>query len=305
MPSGHFCRNSLDRCTVSRKGVWFVSTMWGIHVTKWLGTLSLLLFLAPHNVGFFRISLFIPNGICSNIAQSTQKIKFFLVVSAILRSGLILENIRRMFLLSIWAAGTMYMNLDEKHSPNALENQTRLQYSAYTTRKSLIFIVLCSLFEQIPSGINRDILNSPIWCGAKNSNKLCTPSHLVTWIPITVLYTLFYRIYCISCKQCRPWSDTAFCGVWSGSAVCQWPVYRTLDINGLRATSHQFRFWSSSCFAVANLIYYILLHCIFFCSFFFQNSNSSLYFDGLINNPMFCFRDCFYICMCIGGTNIA
>ena len=113
MPSGHFCRNSLDRCTVSRKGVWFVSTVWGIHVTKWLGTLSLLLFLAPHNIGFFRISLFIPNGICSNIAQSTQKIKFFLVVSAILRSGLILENIRRMFLLSIWAAGTMYMNFDE------------------------------------------------------------------------------------------------------------------------------------------------------------------------------------------------
>ena len=30
-------------------------------------------------------------------------------VSAILRSGLILENIRRMFLLSVWVIGTMYM----------------------------------------------------------------------------------------------------------------------------------------------------------------------------------------------------
>ena len=37
-------------------------------------------------------------------------------VSALLRSGLILENIRRMFLLSIWVTGTMYMNFYEKHS---------------------------------------------------------------------------------------------------------------------------------------------------------------------------------------------
>ena len=81
-------------------------------------------------------------------------------VSAILRSGLILENIRRMFLLSIWATVTMYTNFDEKRSPNVLEYQTRLQNSAYTTRKSLILRVLCALFEQIPSDINRDILKS-------------------------------------------------------------------------------------------------------------------------------------------------
>ena len=41
----------------------------GIHVTKWLGALSLSLFLAPHQEGFFRISRFIPDGICSHIAQ--------------------------------------------------------------------------------------------------------------------------------------------------------------------------------------------------------------------------------------------
>ena len=35
-------------------------------------------------------------------------------VGAILQSGLILKNIRRVFLLSIWATGTMYMNFDEK-----------------------------------------------------------------------------------------------------------------------------------------------------------------------------------------------
>ena len=77
------------------------------------------------------------------------------------------------------------MNFDEKHYSNVLENQIRLQNSAYTTRKSLIFRVLCALFEQIPSGINQDILKNPTLCEAKNSNKLCAPSHLVTWIPHT------------------------------------------------------------------------------------------------------------------------
>ena len=69
-------------------------------------------------------------------------------VSAILRSGLILEVIRRLFLLSVWVTGTMYMDFDEKHSPNVLENQTRLQNSTDTTRKSLIFRELCALFEK-------------------------------------------------------------------------------------------------------------------------------------------------------------
>ena len=40
----------------------------GIHMTKWQSAQSLLLFLAQHQVGFFRISRFIPDGICSNKA---------------------------------------------------------------------------------------------------------------------------------------------------------------------------------------------------------------------------------------------
>ena len=56
----------------------------------------------------------------------------------------------------------MYMNFDEKCSPNVL---------AYTTRKSLIFCILCTLLEQIPSGINQDILKIPTWCKAKNSTN--------------------------------------------------------------------------------------------------------------------------------------
>ena len=34
------------------------------------------------------------------------------------------------------------------------------------------------------------------------------------------------------CRQCRPWSDAAFCGVWSWCTVCQCPFHGTLSING-------------------------------------------------------------------------
>ena len=67
------------------------------------------------------------------------------------------DNIWRMFLLSVWTNGTIYMNFDEKYSSNVLENQTRLQNSAYTTKKELVF-PRTLLFEQISSGINQDIL---------------------------------------------------------------------------------------------------------------------------------------------------
>ena len=70
------------------------------------------------------------------------------------------------------------MSFDDKHSPNVLENQTRLQNSAYIIRKSLIFHLLCTLFEQIPSGINPDILKN--LTDAKL--KIVTNSvHLVIW----------------------------------------------------------------------------------------------------------------------------
>ena len=76
-----------------------------------------------------------------------------------------------------------------------LENQTKLHNSTDTTRKSLIFRVLCALFEKIPSGINLDILENPTWSGATNSNKLCAPSHLVTWIPHSVSYILLKYMF--------------------------------------------------------------------------------------------------------------
>ena len=42
----------------------------------------------------------------------------------------------------------------------------------------------------------------------------------ISSIIITII-TMFYRNSCITCtcKQCWPWSDSAFCGVWSGSIL--------------------------------------------------------------------------------------
>ena len=56
----------------------------------------------------------------------------------------------REYLKTVFAVSLGYRDnvheFDEKHSPKVLENQTRLQNSADTTRKSLIFRVLCALF---------------------------------------------------------------------------------------------------------------------------------------------------------------
>ena len=96
---------------------------------------------------------------CLNKVQSTRKNQALPGdVSAILSSGLILQNIRRIFMLSIRATRTMWTNSDVKHSPNVLENQTRSQNSAYATRNSLIFRVLCILFEYVPLGLIAPLL---------------------------------------------------------------------------------------------------------------------------------------------------
>ena len=112
-------------------------------------------------------------------------------VSAVLQSGLILENIQRMFSSKFRYIVPMTQIDSKKQSLNVLENETRSQNSAYTIRKSSIFRIHCASFEQIPFGMNRDILKKIPTCrGVKNSNKLCVLCHLVTWIPHTVLYCL-------------------------------------------------------------------------------------------------------------------
>ena len=58
-------------------------------------------FLAPHKVGFFRISLFIPHGICSNKVQCAENQALSGGVMANLGASLILKNIQGMFIVKI------------------------------------------------------------------------------------------------------------------------------------------------------------------------------------------------------------
>ena len=99
------------------------------------------------------------------------------------------EHSKNVFAVNLGHRNNVDLNFDEKHSPNVLEDQTRLQDSTDTTRKSLIFRELYTLFENNLSGINRDFLKHPTWSGAKNSNNLCAPSHLVTCFPRTPNYS--------------------------------------------------------------------------------------------------------------------
>ena len=166
-------------------------------MTKWPGTRSLLLFLALHKVGFFRISLFTPYGIGQIKRRACGKSNSFWwckCYSTIWSSSQ--EHSKNVFAVNADYRDNVYMYFVEKHSD--LENQTRLQNSTYTTRKSLIFLVLCALFEQIPSGINRDILKNPTWCGAINSDKLRAHCHLVMCNPHTGYCQDYYFSSCPS-----------------------------------------------------------------------------------------------------------
>ena len=50
-----------------------------------------------------------------------------------------------------------------------------------------------------------------------NSLDRSISSRRDVWVDFII--TMFYRNSCILCKQCRLWSDAAFCGVWSGSTL--------------------------------------------------------------------------------------
>ena len=86
--------------------------------------------------------------------------------------------------LTDWLDVTLTVLTDHTHCgestwPNVFKNQTRLQNGAYTTRKSLIFHVLCALFEQILSGISQEILKKIL---PDVELKIVTNSvHLVIW----------------------------------------------------------------------------------------------------------------------------
>ena len=110
---------------------------------------------------FFLISSFILDGIFSNKGQSKQKIKLFVVVSALFCN---LFWFSRTF-GECFSSKFMHCPVDpdwqQYHSSNVLENEIRSQNSAYTVRKSFTFCVLCTLFPQLLFDMNRDILKNP------------------------------------------------------------------------------------------------------------------------------------------------
>ena len=90
-------------------------TVWRIHVTKWWGTRSLLLFLAPHKVGFSIEYLYsyqmqfvqIKHRVCGK-SRSFWYCKRYSAIMSISRA----HSSFFFFLLSVRATGTIYMNSD-------------------------------------------------------------------------------------------------------------------------------------------------------------------------------------------------
>ena len=82
----------------------------------------MLLVLAPHQVGVFRISRFIPDG----IVQMKRRVRVNQAlsggVSAILQSGLIIKNIRRMCSSKFMYIVPVARIDSKKHSSNVFEN---------------------------------------------------------------------------------------------------------------------------------------------------------------------------------------
>ena len=62
-----------------------------------------------------------------------------------------------------------------------------------------------------------DLFNPVMPSGLFYRNSLDRPISNIRGIWLVVIITMFYRNSCIWYKQCIPWSDAAFCGVWSGS----------------------------------------------------------------------------------------
>ena len=82
----------------------------------------MLLVLAPHQVGVFRLSRFIPDG----IVQIKRRVRVNQAlsggVSAILQSGLIIKNIRRMFSSKFMYIVPVAQIDSKKHFSNVFEN---------------------------------------------------------------------------------------------------------------------------------------------------------------------------------------
>ena len=130
---------------------------------RWLGRLCQNL---PKMLGYFWLIL------CSNWSQFYSNIKNTFIKYFCSQSGLPGQCPQILTINIPW----MFLRI--RLAPRiALTPPERAWFSAH-----------CTLFEQIPWGMNRDILKNPTLCGAKNRNKLCEPSH---FCPVDFPYWLW------------------------------------------------------------------------------------------------------------------
>ena len=82
----------------------------------------------------------------------------------------------------------------------------------------------CKIVENLP-GTLRIRFFSPVVCLThlcRADSSILTLDRSISdkrdgWLAF--ISVTFYRKSCTECKQCRLWSDTVFCGVWSGSTL--------------------------------------------------------------------------------------
>ena len=78
-------------------------------------------------------------------------------------------------------------------------------------------------------------VNSFMPCGLFYLNSLDRSITYIRGVWLVFIIITFCRNFWTYCKLCRPWSDAAFCGVWSGSALfANFPfIPGKLGLNGL------------------------------------------------------------------------
>ena len=146
--------------------------MLGIHVTKWLGT-RLLLFLSPHKVGFleylysYRMEFV---QIKRRVRGKSSSFWWCKRYSAIWSYSW--EHSKNVFTVNLGYRDNVH-EFWQKTFSNCARESDQIAEKHLHHQKELDFPRTPRLFEQIPSGSDRDILKkNPNWCGAKNSNKL-------------------------------------------------------------------------------------------------------------------------------------
>ena len=83
-------------------------------------------------------------------------------------------------------------------------------------------------------------------------------------VRLSFFRNLYKKNGCMFCKQWRPWSDAAFCGIWSGSAlfakvpILGYPVYKGLNFKWEYFAVHLRQFIGNRYWILQPLEFHIL-----------------------------------------------